>query len=119
MLSPADRTHLQAAEGWLDLGNPGQANAELEKIAPANRAHPDVLLVRWRVYAKAGKWGAATALYRATVLLSAIHFESNQDSFAPKLRLRLMPPVKETGMLNKPLPVGCPEVLPSHRLISE
>ena len=69
-LSPADRTHLRAAEGWLDLGNHVEAIAELEKVAPANRAHPDVLQVRWRVYAKAGKWDAcldiATALTQMT-----------------------------------------------------
>jgi tetratricopeptide (TPR) repeat protein len=69
-LSPDDRTHLQAAEGWLDLGNHVEANAELEKIAPANRAHPDVLQVRWGVFAKAGKWDAcldiATALTQMT-----------------------------------------------------
>jgi tetratricopeptide (TPR) repeat protein len=69
-LSPTDRTHLQAAEGWLDLGNHVEASAELEKIAPANRAHPDVLQVRWGVYAKAGKWDAcldiATALTQMT-----------------------------------------------------
>ena len=57
-LPPADRPHLQAAEGWVDLGNHVEANAELEKVAPANHAHPDVLQVRWRVYAKAGKWDA-------------------------------------------------------------
>ena len=65
-LSPADRTRVQAAEGWLDLGNHTEANAELEKIAATNRAHPDALQVRWRVYAQAGKWDAcldiATAL---------------------------------------------------------
>jgi hypothetical protein len=31
-LAPADRIHLQAADGWLDLGNHVEANAELEKI---------------------------------------------------------------------------------------
>ena len=69
-LSPADRTHVQAAEGWLDLGNHVEANAELENLAPANRAHPDLLQVRWRVYAKAGKWAAcldiATSLTQMT-----------------------------------------------------
>jgi tetratricopeptide (TPR) repeat protein len=69
-LSPNDRTHLQAAEGWLDLGNQVEANADLEKIAPANRAHPDVLQIRWGVFAKAGKWDAcldiATALTAIT-----------------------------------------------------
>jgi hypothetical protein len=37
-LEPPDSIHLQAAQGWLDLGNPIEANEELEKIAPQNRA---------------------------------------------------------------------------------
>ena len=68
-LSPTDR--IPASEdGWIDLGNHVEANTELEQVAPANRAHPDVLQVRWRVYAKAGKWDAcldiATALTQTT-----------------------------------------------------
>jgi len=31
---PSDRHHLQAAEGWLELGNPLEANEEVEKITP-------------------------------------------------------------------------------------
>jgi len=65
-LAPPDSRHLEAALGWLDLGNHIEANEELEKIAPQLRAHPDVLQFRWRVYAKAEKWDAcldiATAL---------------------------------------------------------
>lgn len=55
-LDPPDSHNLSAAIGWLGLGNRQEANEELEKIAPALRAHPDVLEVRWQVYAKAGKW---------------------------------------------------------------
>jgi hypothetical protein len=39
-----DIHHLRAAQGWLELGNHLEANEELEKIAPALRAHPSVLL---------------------------------------------------------------------------
>jgi hypothetical protein len=53
-LDPADHHHLQAAQGWLELGNHTEANEELERITPLNRAHPDVLQVRWRIYAAAG-----------------------------------------------------------------
>ena len=68
-LSPTDR--IPASEdGWIDLGNHVEANTELEQVAPANRAHPDLLQVRWRVYAKAGNWDAcldiATALAQMT-----------------------------------------------------
>lgn len=65
-LSSPDSAHLKAAEGWLDLGNLLEADAELDQIAAENRAHPDVLQLRWRIYAAAGRWHAcldiATAL---------------------------------------------------------
>jgi predicted Zn-dependent protease len=57
-LEPPDAFHLQAAEGWIGLGNYAEANDELEQIAAANRAHPDVLQLRWRIYADARKWDA-------------------------------------------------------------
>ena len=57
--------HLDAAEGWLELGNPVEANQELEKITPQLQAHPDVLQVRWNVYAKTGKWEACADIAQA------------------------------------------------------
>jgi uncharacterized protein HemY len=69
-LQPPDSLHLQAAEGWIGLGNYADANVELEQIATPNRAHPDVLQLRWRIYADARKWDArlhiATALTTMT-----------------------------------------------------
>ena len=50
-----DRRYLEAAEGWLGLGNFLEANEELECITPQMRAHPDVLCMRWSVYAQAKK----------------------------------------------------------------
>jgi tetratricopeptide (TPR) repeat protein len=55
ILSP-DSFHVQAAEGWLELGNWSEANEELERIAPLLLAHPDVLNLRCRIYCAAGKW---------------------------------------------------------------
>ena len=46
---PPDSQHLEAAQGWLDLGDHVEANEELEHIEAKNRAHPDVLQVRWRI----------------------------------------------------------------------
>jgi hypothetical protein len=40
-LTPPDSYHLEAAQGWLELGNHLEANEELEKISPALRIHPD------------------------------------------------------------------------------
>ena len=51
--------------GWVELGNHLEANAELERIEAVNRAHPDVLQVRWRVYALVGKWEACLDLAKA------------------------------------------------------
>ena len=49
-LSASDRHHLNAAEGWLDLDEPVEANKELEEIEFANRIHPEVLFLRCRMY---------------------------------------------------------------------
>ena len=50
-----DRRHLDAAEGWLGLGDHLAANEELVQITPELRAHPDVLQVRLQIYWKAKK----------------------------------------------------------------
>jgi hypothetical protein len=46
----ADIHCLNAAEGWLELGNHLEAGKELDNITPEFRAHPIVLQMRWRVY---------------------------------------------------------------------
>jgi len=56
-LEQADRVHLNAAEGWFGLGDLVSASDELEKITPAFRAHPAVLLMRCKIYQAAKKWG--------------------------------------------------------------
>jgi tetratricopeptide (TPR) repeat protein len=58
-LAQAELRHLQAAEGWLELGNPLEAERELEQIAPQHQAHPAVLAVRWQLAAKADRWDQA------------------------------------------------------------
>ena len=55
-LEQADRVHLNAAEGWFGLGDLVSASDELEKITPAFRAHPAVLLMRCKIYQAAKKW---------------------------------------------------------------
>ncbi|HUD47575.1 MAG TPA: hypothetical protein VMR33_12140 [Candidatus Baltobacteraceae bacterium] len=66
---PPDNHHLSAAIGWLELGNWKEANEDLEKITPAMRLHPDFLVVRYEVYAKAGKWDTAAEFARALIQL--------------------------------------------------
>jgi tetratricopeptide (TPR) repeat protein len=65
--------------GWLNQGdtpirellaaNHIEANEELENIAASLRAHPDVLNVRWEIYAAAKKWEAAVDIAAAIVQL--------------------------------------------------
>ncbi len=67
MLKPLphpDNKHLEAAEGWLGLGNWREANEELEQIAPRLRGHPFVLEVRYQIFAAAKQWAAAVEVAR-------------------------------------------------------
>jgi hypothetical protein len=57
-----DNHHLDAAIGWLELGNWPEANDEIERITPEMRVHPDVLQVRCKVYAVAEKWEIVVAI---------------------------------------------------------
>ena len=59
-----DNKHLEAAEGWLGLGDHLAANEELEQISPKLRAHPYVLEVRYQIYSKAKKWDGAVEIAR-------------------------------------------------------
>lgn len=53
-----DDLHLRAAQGWLELGNPAEAELELQHLSPLSRAHPDVLELRWHLHAQAKQWEA-------------------------------------------------------------
>jgi tetratricopeptide (TPR) repeat protein len=72
-LEAPDIFHLQAAQGWFELGNHLEANEELEQITPENRAHPGVLEIRWQIYAKAKKWEAALDIASALIQLAPEH----------------------------------------------
>lgn len=64
-----DAHHLTAAEGWLELGNHLEANEELEQITPTLRAHPQVLLLRLRIYERAKQWAMCVEVASACVKL--------------------------------------------------
>ena len=66
-LQHLDTLHPQAAVGWLELGNHVEANEELENITPTLRTHPDVLVVRWQIHAKAKQWEGAFEIARTFV----------------------------------------------------
>ncbi len=58
-LGPADIRRLEAAEGWLMLGNPQESLSELDCIAPAFSDHSQVLCMRWQVSAALRQWDHA------------------------------------------------------------
>lgn len=58
-LEPPDSFSLSAALGWLELGNAGEALAELDRVSVANQVHPAVLELRWAVYAEMKRWDLA------------------------------------------------------------
>ena len=55
-LDHGDRIHLNAAEGWLGLGDVESANGELDEISTGSKVHPAVLLMRSSIYQAAKKW---------------------------------------------------------------
>lgn len=58
-MNAQDKAQLRAAEGWLALGDCASAFEELDRVSPPARSHSAILKLRWRIYAKAGKWGNA------------------------------------------------------------
>ena len=51
-----DQQHWQAAIGYVELGMFQDANEQLEKIDPFNRAAPEVLSVQLEIYRGLKKW---------------------------------------------------------------
>ena len=72
-LEPPDSHHLLAAQGWAELGNFAEADAELKNIAPAWRAHPQVLAVRYEIYAWSHRWDLAAEVAEMLVGAFADH----------------------------------------------
>lgn len=64
-----DQRHLDAAEGWLGLGDHLAANEELDNITPELRAHPVVLKVRYEVFSAGKKWDGAVEIARTIARL--------------------------------------------------
>ena len=66
-LSPDDRRHLQAAEGWSELGDSTEARQELEQVSSEQRGHPAVLEVQWQLSAREKQWEACLDIAAALV----------------------------------------------------
>jgi len=58
---------LLAAEGWLDLGMPEDAAAELDELGPGLATHPAVLTMRVRIFMAAESWNAAVEVAKRLV----------------------------------------------------
>lgn len=61
-LARPDFLHLQAAQGWLELGSHAEAKVELDTIAPELQDHPEVLQVRARICCAAQEWVSAAEI---------------------------------------------------------
>ena len=70
-LQHPDTVHLEAAAGWIQLGDYDSANDELEKIRAEWRAHPDVLDLRWLIYSHHKQWDACLDIASAIVKIAS------------------------------------------------
>jgi predicted Zn-dependent protease len=64
-LEPPDTHYFLAAVGWLELGNPAEAKAELAQMSPAQKDHPDLLELRWSIAAQEEHWDEGLQLAQA------------------------------------------------------
>lgn len=51
--------HVNAAVGWLELGNPAEAQTELNQVSEEYAGHPEVLEVQWQIFARKNDWHPA------------------------------------------------------------
>jgi hypothetical protein len=63
-LQPPDTFFLSAAIGWLQLGDVGEAKAELGNLSEGAHNHPDVLEVRWLICAQEQQWAEGLLIAR-------------------------------------------------------
>ena len=55
-IPPPDSLHLSSATGWLQLGNPDEALADLAKVSAEHREHHEVLHLEWHIHARNKNW---------------------------------------------------------------
>jgi tetratricopeptide (TPR) repeat protein len=65
-----DSHRVNAATGWLELGAPLEAQAEIERLSFLLRYHPDVLVIRWKISARQLRWDHALDLARSMVKIA-------------------------------------------------
>ncbi len=64
-----DRHHLNAATGWLELGDVSETREELAKISTAQLENPEVLAIRWHLHSAEKDWDAALQVSRRHLLV--------------------------------------------------
>lgn len=69
-LEPSDVHHLNAAEGWLELGDIAEALGEVKQVSLQGRFHPRALLVRWEIFARKQHWEFAHTIAEGLVALT-------------------------------------------------
>jgi predicted Zn-dependent protease len=55
-LAPPDCHLVDAAMGWLELGNPAEALVELAQLSDRVRNDPLVLETKWQIFARTERW---------------------------------------------------------------
>ena len=58
---------VRAAEGWLELNLPNEAEAELAQLSPAAQTHPLVLQALWQLHAHQHRWALAHTVAKLLV----------------------------------------------------
>jgi len=69
-LQSPDSHHLSAAEGWLELGNAHEAQAELECLSDEAQGRVEVLAVRWGILAQFKSWDQCVVVAERIVELA-------------------------------------------------
>jgi predicted Zn-dependent protease len=63
-LPVSDQYHVEAAKGWVLLHDRTEAHLELDQVNRNSRQHPEVLEMRWYLYAEDQNWVEALKLGR-------------------------------------------------------
>ncbi len=64
-LTLEEKWTVRAAEGWLMLKAPCEAERELQRISPGQLEHPEVIHLYWGTLFALKRWAEATSLARA------------------------------------------------------
>ena len=71
-ISSADLHCVRAAEGWFELGNTPEAEAELALLAPPVQLHPIVSELRWQIHAQRKQWPDCVTIARAMTVIAPL-----------------------------------------------